>query len=136
MKDFKKYLKENRSRELNEASTMKFGEKGWKSVIESTKPKDYKEGDVEGRFSYTIQVDNRGVFIELDCNYQDPNIGESSADDAIEENFNTLVDWKDNIIKELADPSIFGFDISNLIQLRNDAGFRTGKSWFQITIRN
>lgn len=132
MKDFKKYLKENR---LNEASTMKFGEKGWKSVIESTKPKDYKEGKVEGRFSYTIQVDNRGVFIELDCNYQDPNIGESSADDTIEENFNTLVDWKDDIIKELNDPSIFGLDISNLIMLRNDAGFRTGKSWLQITIR-
>ena len=132
MKDFKKYLKENR---LNEASTMKFGEKGWKSVIESTKPKDYKDGDVEGRFSYTIQVDNRGVFIELDCNYQDPNIGESSADDTIEENFNTLVDWKDDIIRELNDPSIFGLDISNLIMLRSDAVFRTGKSWFQITIR-
>ena len=132
MKDFKKYLKENR---LNEASTMKFGEKGWKSVIESTKPKDYKDGDVDGRFSYTIQVDNRGVFIELDCNYQDPNIGESSADDTIEENFNSLVDWKDDIIRELNDPSIFGLDISNLIMLRSDAGFRTGKSWFQITIR-
>ena len=132
MKDFKKYLKENR---LNEASTMKFGEKGWKSVIESTKPKDYKEGELEGHFSYTIQVDNRGVFIELDCNYQDPNIGESSADDTIEENFNTLVDWKDDIIRELNDPSIFGLDISNLIMLRSDAGFRAGKSWVQITIR-
>ena len=132
MKDFKRYLKENR---LNEASTMKFGEKGWKSVIESTKPKDYKDGDVEGRFSYTIQVDNRGVFIELDCNYQDPNIGESSADDTIEKNFNSLVDWKDDIIRELNDPSIFGLDISNLIMLRSDAGFRTGKSWLQITIR-
>lgn len=132
MKDFKKYLKENR---LNEATTMKFGEKGWKSVIESTKPKDYKEGEVEGRFSYTIQVDNRGVFIELDCNYRDPDIGEAGADDTIEENFNTLVDWKDDIIKELNDPSIFGFNISNLIQLRNDAGYRTGESWLQITIR-
>lgn len=114
---------------------MKFGEKDWKSVIESTKPKDYKEGEVEGRFSYTIQVDNRGVFIELDCNYSDPNIGEASADDAIDENFNTLVDWKDNIIEELADPSIFGFDFSSQTHSRYDVGYRTGKSWFQISIR-
>ena len=135
MKDFKRYLNESRSRKLNEASSMKFGEKGWKSVIESTKPKDYKEGEVEGHFSYIVQVDNRGVFIELDCNYRDPDISDASADNNIEENYNALVDWKEDIIKTLNDKDIFGFNISNIIQLKNDVGYRTGESWLQISIR-
>ena len=135
MKDFKRYLNESRSRKLNEASSMKFGEKGWKSVIESTKPKDYKEGEVEGRFSYIVQVDNRGVFIELDFNYRDPDISGASADNNIEENYNALVDWKEDIIKTLNDKDIFGFNISNIIQLKNDVGYRTGESWLQISIR-
>lgn len=114
---------------------MKFGEKGWKSVIESTKPKDYKEELTSAHFSYELQVGRDGVWIELSCNYSDPNIDEPGADDTIEENFNTLVDWKDEIIKTLEDPNVFGFSIKNMVQLDGNTGYNDGLSTLEITIR-